>query len=56
MEIPADFKIRYLIAPNLDINIIKLFHLLSLSKDLSDNDNKVIIESHQKEKQPVGGI
>lgn len=55
MEVPTDPNIPFLLAPNLDINIIKLFYLLGLSKNLFNKEPKSIIESHQADKKSQPG-
>jgi 4-hydroxy-tetrahydrodipicolinate reductase len=55
LNIPSDQKIKYINAPNLDINIIKLFYWLKLADNLFENEPKTIIESHQKEKKSLPG-
>ncbi len=52
---PFDLSMRYVNAPNLDINIIKLIYLLKLGKELFRNEPKTIVESHQKDKQSSPG-
>lgn len=52
---PAVKNIRFINAPNLDINIIKLFYWLKLGENLFKDESISIIESHQKEKKSQPG-
>jgi len=55
LEPPPGTGIIYIHAPNLDINIIKLFYLLRSAKGLFKDEPVTIIESHQKEKKSQPG-
>lgn len=55
LDPPPGSGITYIHAPNLDINIIKLFYLLKSAKDLFKDEPITIIESHQKEKKSQPG-
>jgi 4-hydroxy-tetrahydrodipicolinate reductase len=55
MEPPAQAAIRFIHAPNLDLSIIRLFHLLKTAGDLFHGEPVTITESHQKEKQSTPG-
>lgn len=55
LDPPQGTGIIYIQAPNLDINIIKLFYLLRSAKGLFKDVPISIIESHQKEKKSRPG-
>ncbi len=55
LDLPTGTGITYIHAPNLDINIIKLFYLLRSAKDLFKDEPVTIFESHQKEKKSQPG-
>lgn len=55
MEAPEDNRIRYINAPNLDLNIIKLFYWLETAGDLFAGEPISVTESHQKEKSSLPG-
>lgn len=55
LEPPKDISIKFIHAPNLDINIIKFIHWLKIGKDLFKNENIEILESHQKQKKSKPG-
>ncbi len=55
MELPAQAAIRYIHAPNLDLSIIRLFHLFKTAGDLFHGEPVTITESHQKEKMSTPG-
>lgn len=52
---PEPGMIRYIHAPNLDLNIIKLIHWMKLGRELFQNEEVEIIESHQQEKSSKPG-
>lgn len=55
MSAPSVGSFKFINAPNLDINIVKLFYLLHLSDGLFCGENISITESHQKEKKSQPG-
>lgn len=55
MEPPTGDKIIYLNAPNIDLNIIKLFYWLKSAKELFKGEKITITESHQEEKSSQPG-
>jgi len=55
MKIPKVGDFKYISAPNLDLNIVRLFYLMSLAKDLFAGEQITITESHQKEKKSKAG-
>ncbi|MGL1890813.1 MAG: hypothetical protein OCD02_04265 [Spirochaetaceae bacterium] len=55
LEPPQNISIKYIHAPNLDINIIKLIYWLKLGKDLFKNEQISIFESHQTGKKSKPG-
>ena len=55
MKIPDKTNITFINAPNLDTNIIKLFHVFKCAKGLFKDEQISIIESHQKEKTSLPG-
>lgn len=55
LDQPAGTGITYIHAPNLDINIIKLFYLLRSAKGLFKDEPVSIIESHQRQKKSQPG-
>lgn len=52
---PVPGTFRFIHAPNLDLNIIKLIHWLKLGRELFQNEDVELIESHQKEKSSKPG-
>jgi 4-hydroxy-tetrahydrodipicolinate reductase len=55
LEPPKDITIKYIHAPNLDINIIKLIYWFKLGESLFSNETVSILESHQSEKTSEPG-
>ena len=55
MTRPLNKNVRFIHAPNLDINIIRLFCWLKKGKDLFENEPKSILESHQASKKSKPG-
>ena len=55
MKVPIRGDFKYISAPNLDLNIIRLFYLLSLAGDLFSGETVTVTESHQKEKASKPG-
>lgn len=52
---PESSCIRFIHAPNLDLNIIKLIHWMKLSQNLFRDEDVTLLESHQKEKSSKPG-
>jgi dihydrodipicolinate reductase len=55
LERPKDESLKYIYAPNLNIQIVKFLYWLKLGRDLFTSEKIQIKESHQKEKQSVPG-
>ena len=55
MPPPSGKQIRYITAPNLDLNIIKLFHWLKSARGLFLGEEVTFTESHQEEKNSRPG-
>ena len=55
LDPPNNLSIKYIHAPNLDINIIKLIYWLKLGKGLFKDEQISICESHQMEKKSKPG-
>lgn len=55
MDPPNTESIRFITAPNLDLNIIKLFYLFKSSGALFKGEDISIIESHQSSKESLAG-
>lgn len=55
MEIPEKGDFKFITAPNLDLNIVRLFYLLSFAGDLFSEEKVSITESHQKDKTSKAG-
>lgn len=52
---PVSGALRFVHAPNLDLNIVKFFRLLSMAGDLFKGEAVSLVESHQKAKSSVPG-
>jgi dihydrodipicolinate reductase len=55
LEPPENITIKFLHAPNLDTNIIKLIHWLKIGRNLFQNEEISLKESHQSEKKSKPG-
>lgn len=55
LDHPTSGTIRFIHAPNLDINIIKLIHWMKIGRDLFQNEEVQLLESHQEVKRSKPG-